>query len=241
VIPESVVITEKSDPDEVFGFLSKLKRLGLSVSGCNVGGADLRTSEGFELTARRIRFMGQFFFETKLAVTGAGQPANASERMRIVDHLKWLGDLATPYQIDLALETHKGPTQNAQAMLELMAEVNHPQVFLNFDTGNIAYYNEGMDPVEELKQVKQLVRSVHLKDNRGRFEDWYFPALGDGGGVDFVKIREVLDSVGFHGPYTIEIEGIGGEPEPSLDIRQERVVRSIEHLRKCGYFDETVG
>ena len=63
-------------------------------------------------------------------------------------------------------------------MLALMAEVDHPRVRLNFDTGNIAYYNHGADPVAELERVKHLVRNVHLKDNRGGFEDWYFPAVG---------------------------------------------------------------
>ena len=81
------------------------------------------------------------------------------------------------------------------------------------------------------------MRNVHLKDNRGGFEDWYFPAVGDGGAVDFRRIREILDGVGFAGPYTIEIEGIGGEPEPGLDGRQDRIVRSVSHLRIMGYLD----
>ena len=60
---------------------------------------------------------------------------------------------------------------------------------------------------------------------------------GDGGAVDFRRVREVLDGEGFTGPYTIEIEGIQGEPEPGLEGRVDRVARSVEHLRKCGYFD----
>ncbi len=122
-------------------------------------------------------------------------------------------------------------------MLALMADVSHPSVRLNFDTGNIAYYNHGTDPSHELEKVKHLVHNVHVKDNRGGFEDWYFPAVGDGGSVDFTRVREILDDVGFGGPYTIEIEGIGGEPEPGLEARQERIRRSVEHLKACGYFD----
>ena len=95
----------------------------------------------------------------------------------------------------------------------------------------------GVDPADELEKVKHLVRNVHLKDNRGGFEDWYFPAVGDGGSVDFSRIRRILDGVGFSGPYTIEIEGIGGEPEPGLEGRQDRIARSVAHLRACGYFD----
>jgi L-ribulose-5-phosphate 3-epimerase len=237
VIPESAVITEKTDDDTAKSFADHLARYGVKVSGCNVGGADLRRIDGVELTERRIRFAARWF-GVSVCVSGAGQPADAAERSTIVDHLRRLGDTAAEQGITLALETHKGPTQNAAAMLELMSEVNHPSVRLNFDTGNIAYYNRGLDPCDELGKVKHLVRNVHLKDNRGGFEDWYFPAVGDGGSVDFSRVRRILDSVNFRGPYTIEIEGIGGEPEPGLEQRQERIARSVKHLRSCGYLDD---
>jgi L-ribulose-5-phosphate 3-epimerase len=236
VIPESAVITETADEATAQAFLQHLARHDVRVSGCNVGGADIRTREGVELTERRIRFAARWF-GVEVCVTGAGQPSNAVEHETIVANLRRLGDTAASAGITLSLETHKGPTQNATAMLALMAEVGHPNVRINFDTGNIAYYNRGADPCAELERVKHLVRSVHVKDNRGGFEDWYFPALGEGGAVDFVRVREILDGVGFIGPYTIEIEGIGGEPEPGIDARQERIKRSVEHLRACGYFD----
>jgi inosose dehydratase len=235
VIPESAVITEKADDATVESFRGHLARHGVEISGCNVGGADIRTPDGVELTERRIRFAARRFGVT-VCVTGAGQPAGAPERALVVENLRRLGDAAAEVGITLALETHKGPTQNATAMLALMDEVDHPNVRLNFDTGNIAYYNRGADPCTELERVKHLVRNVHVKDNRGGFEDWYFPALGEGGAVNFVRVREILDGVGFAGPYTIELEGIGGEPEPGLEARQERVARSVQHLWACGYF-----
>jgi inosose dehydratase len=236
VIPESAVVTERADDAMVERFRSHLDRHGVAISGCNVGGADIRTEEGVELTERRIRFAARWF-GVDVCVTGAGHPSDGSERAAVVQHLRRLGDVAAASGITLALETHKGLTQNATAMLALMEDVDHPNVRLNFDTGNIAYYNRGADPCAELERVKQLVRNVHVKDNRGGFEDWYFPALGDGGAVDFVRVREILDGVGFRGPYTIEIEGIGGEPEPGLDARHDRVARSVLHLRNCGFFD----
>jgi len=236
VIPESVVVTEQADDRTAQAFCDHLAGHGVEVSGCNVGGADILTREGVELTERRIQFAARWF-GVKLCVSGAGRPAGAAERRTIVAHLRRLGDSAAPCGVTLALETHKGPTQNAESMLALMSEVDHPHVRLNFDTGNIAYYNDGSDPCDELEQVKHLVRNVHLKDNRGGFEDWYFPAVGDGGRVDFGRVRRILDGVGFAGPYTIEIEGIAGEPEPGLEGRQQRVMRSVAHLRACGYFD----
>ena len=236
VIPESAVVNDRTDDATVDEFLELLQVRGIAISGCNVGGADLRTTEGFETTARRVRFASRTF-GAPVAVSGAGQPTDALERKVVVEHLKRLGDLAGSLGMDLTLETHKGPTQNAESMLTLMAEVDHPRVRLNFDTGNIAYYNKGVDPVDELEKVKHLVRSVHLKDNRGGLEDWFFPAIGQGGAVDFARIREILDGVGFAGPYTIEIEGVGGEPEPGLEARHDRVVASLQHLRACGYFE----
>jgi inosose dehydratase len=236
VIPESAVITEQAGDVEVESFCEHLARHGVTLSGCNVGGADIRAREGLELTERRIRFAARWF-GIAVCVTGAGQPADLAERHTVVEHLRRLGDVAGECGITLALETHKGPTQNAAAMVALLHEVDHPQVRLNFDTGNIAYYNRGVDPCDELDQVKHLVRNVHLKDNRGGFEDWYFPAVGDAGGVDFARVREILDGVGFTGAYTIEIEGIAGEPDPGLEGRQDRIRRSAAHLRLCGYFD----
>jgi inosose dehydratase len=236
VIPESAVVTMKTEPRERDAFQEQLRTLGVEVSGCNVGGADLRTTEGFELTSSRIAFANAAF-RAPVAVSGAGQPGDAAGRLVVIDHLRRLGDQARGLGMLLTLETHKGPTQNASAMLELMAELDHPAIRLNFDTGNIAYYNRGADPVTELEKVKHLVGSVHLKDNRGGFEDWYFPALGDGGAVDFRRVRKILDGVDFAGPYTIEIEGIGDEPEPGPEERHRRVARSVDHLRSCGYFD----
>ena len=236
VIPEEAVITEKADDATAADFVALLERHGVGVSGCNVGGADIRTVEGVELTERRIRFAKKWF-DVSVVVSGAGQPADDAERRLVREHLRRIGDTAGEIGVTVALETHKGPTQNADAMLATMADLDHPSILLNFDTGNIAYYNRGVDPVDELRRVAHLVANVHVKDNRGGFEDWYFPAVGDGGAVDFAKVREILDGVGFRGAYTIEIEGIQGEPEPGLEGRQERIRRSVEHLRTCGYFD----
>jgi inosose dehydratase len=234
VIPESAVLTEKTDDATAQAFCEHLARHNVKLSGCNVGSADLRTGEGVDLIQRRIRFAARWF-GVSTVISGAGQPEGAAERRIVVAGLRQVGDVAGGLGITVALETHKGPTQNAAAMLDLMGAVDHPHVRLNFDTANILYYNAGVDVADELEKVKDLVRNVHVKDSRGRFEDWYFPAVGDGGSVDFTQLRQILDGVGFRGPYTIEIEGIGGEPEPGLEERQERIARSVRHLRACGY------
>jgi inosose dehydratase len=83
--------------------------------------------------------------------------------------------------------------------------------------------------------VREHVRHVHLKDTNGRFRDWHFPALGTGGAVDFARIKQVLDEVEYAGPYSLEIEGIEGEPELTLLDYQNRITESIAHLKRCGF------
>lgn len=234
VIPESAVITEKADDATASRFLDHLQKHGVKISGCNVGGGDMRTQDGTDLTERRIRFARKWF-HVPVVVSGASQPTNAEERAAVIGNLRRVGDVAAELGMVVAIETHKGPTENAEAMLALMSDVDHPAIRLNFDTGNIAYYNRGVNPADELEKVKSFVRNVHVKDNRGGFEDWYFPAVGQGGAVDFRRVRAILESVGYQGACTIEIEGIKDEPEPGLEGRQERIRQSVEHLRACGW------
>ena len=54
VIPESAVVTEKASDAEARAFVELLARLGVGISGCNVGGASLLTSEGLAQTRRRL-------------------------------------------------------------------------------------------------------------------------------------------------------------------------------------------
>jgi inosose dehydratase len=235
VIPESAVVTEQADDATAQAFVQLLEANGVRISACNVGGGDMRTDEGTALTIRRLAFARKWF-GVPVVVSGASQPEDATQRAAVVSNLKRLGHAAADAGVTVALETHKGPTQNAAAMLRLMDEVDHPAVRLNFDTGNILYYNPRADVLSELRRVAPLVHNVHLKDSRGQPEDWYFPALGDGGAVDFAAVRSILDATGYDGAYTIEIEGIAGEPEPGLEGRQDRIARSVAHLRACGYF-----
>lgn len=234
VIPDSAVITEKTDAATVDRFIAHLKQHRVAISGCNIGGVDPISEQGKSTLIERIRRASEWF-ACKLAVSGAGSPKTELDRRTLIANLRAIGDVAESLGARLALETHAGPTQNAQAMLELMTELDHPAVRLNFDTGNIAYYNEGLDPVAELAQVTAYVANVHLKDNRGKPRDWYFPAVGDGGGVDFGAVLRVLESSAYSGACTIEIEGIEGEPEPDLQARSDRVSRSVHFLRRLGY------
>jgi L-ribulose-5-phosphate 3-epimerase len=116
-----------------------------------------------------------------------------------------------------------------------MKQLNHPYLKLNFDTGNVLYYNQGIDLGEALNKIREHVRHVHLKDTNGRCRDWHFPALGAGGAVDFALVKRLLDEAQYTGPYSLEIEGIQGEPELSLADYEHRIEESMTHLKHCGF------
>jgi sugar phosphate isomerase/epimerase len=48
-----------------------------------------------------------------------------------------------------------------------------------------------------------------LKDHKGEFEAWHFPALGKGI-VDFPAVLRILREHHYAGPITLEIEGVRG-------------------------------
>ena len=106
-------------------------------------------------------------------------------------------------------------------MLALMAEVDHPHVRLNFDTGNIAYYNAGRRPRRRAGEGQAPRPQRPPQGQPGRLRGLVLPGRRRRRrGRLSTRVREILDGVGFTGPYTIEIEGIGGEPEPGLEGRR---------------------
>lgn len=145
------------------------------------------------------------------------------------EHLRRLGDIAARHGLKIGLETHPDLCENGARAAATMAAVNHPAVGVNFDTANVYYYNHGVDTVEEVGKVATSVVSVHLKDTMGGYRDARFPRFGKGV-VDFAGVFRVLNGVGFHGPFTIELEGPltrGDTPEE----REEHVRACIDHLR----------
>jgi L-ribulose-5-phosphate 3-epimerase len=153
-------------------------------------------------------------------------------RKEVMANLRSAADYAASRGVRIALETHDGPTKNGRAAKEFFAELAHPNVGINYDTGNILYYNDNIDPADDIREIADKVIHVHLKDTQGGKKEWKFCSLGDGR-VDFGKIVSTLDSAGFRGPYSIEIEGIEGE-DLNREQCMQRLLKSAAHLKKVG-------
>ena len=150
------------------------------------------------------------------------------------DRLRQVGEIARRHGVIVALETHPDLGTNADEHLETMKRVDHPNVRVNFDTGNITYYNQGADVVAELKKIIDYVATVELKDHSGQPRTWDFPALGQGK-INFAGVLDVLRAHGYAGPITIEVEGIEGKPW-NEDQTKQAIAESVTFLCKLAPF-----
>ena len=150
------------------------------------------------------------------------------------ERLRRAGEIARRHGVVVVLETHPDLGTNGDVHRETMRRINHPNVRVNFDTGNITYYNQGADVVAELKKIIDYVATVELKDHSGRRLSWDFPPLGRGK-IDFAGVLGVLREHGYSGPITIEVEGVEGQPWDEVQTKQA-IADSVAYLRKLAPF-----
>ena len=214
-------------PEEVEATRKELDRHGLTATTmiirCAMEEDDVVEQFTASLDVVRQMDVGLVFTSVK---------AGDIDRGIVYGRLREIGDAAAARGITVAMETHPDLITNGDVARETMAGVNHPNVQVNYDTGNIYYYNEHVTAVGELEKILDSVAAVHLKETNGEFETWHFPALGEGV-VDYPTIFRMLLDKGFTGPYTMELEGIRGEELTKEDV-EKRVEKSLEYLRSHG-------
>lgn len=156
------------------------------------------------------------------------------EKSVIYERLRQAGDIARRHGVIIALETHPDLGTNGTVQRETMEQVHHPNVRVNFDTGNIHYYNRDTDAPAELRKIMEHVATVEVKDHRGGCGTWDFPALGQGQ-VDFPAVLRILREHGYRGPVTIEIEGLQGVRRNQKEIEKD-IADSAAYLRSLDKF-----
>lgn len=122
----------------------------------------------------------------------------------VCDHVKANGQ-------NLHLETGQ---ESAAGLLAFMRDVDRDNLFVNFDPANMILYGTG-EPIEALRQIGSLVRSVHCKDGKWAANpgaEWGQEVPLGEGDVGMENYLRTLDSLGYVGPLTIERE-IPQEPE----------------------------
>jgi len=202
------------------------------------GDADLTKPDGYKGLAPQLEAAQKL--GAKFMFLSPKHPGATKEQA--CDRLHKAGDLARKYGVTLVLETHPDLGTNADEHLRTMKRIKHPNVRVNFDTGNITFYNKGLSAVEELKKVLAAkdergvpyLGTMEIKDHGGKFMTWSFPALGRGV-VDIPGIVRVLKESGYCGPITMEIEGTTGVERSREQIKAE-IAESAKYLRSLGTF-----
>jgi L-ribulose-5-phosphate 3-epimerase len=124
---------------------------------------------------------------------------------------------------DFVLETGQ---ESAKTLLQFLADVERPNLKVNFDPANMILYGSG-DPIEALGMLKEHVLSVHCKDGvspAGPGQLGKEVALGDGE-VDFPGFLKALKQMNYTGLLTIERE------EPDAAQRAADIRTGIERLQ----------
>lgn len=233
IFGDEPLLTTDSQSDDLRQVERMLSDQGVKLSSCNITSGNPLDRAVVEITKRKLDLAADL--GVALVVAGAGEAADDEQLACLYAHLREIGDYAAGKNVVYCCETHPGVCVNHREMLKTMNDLQHDHVRVNFDTGNILYYNENICVEVALAKVSHFVKHLHLKDSRGVPLEWYFPALGYGGAVDFMQVLDVMRGCGFEGPFSLELEGIRGEPELSLADYQRRIVDSVDTLRACGY------
>lgn len=229
------LLTQEADADDLKRVDELLALHGVTVSSCNVSSGNPLERSATDLAKRKLDVAKHFGVD--VVVGGAGEVEDEAALGALYSHLREIGDHAAGLGMTYCFETHPGICVNHRFMLKTMHDLNHPNLRLNFDTGNLHYYNVNANVEVALAKVCPFVKHLHLKDSTGEPGDWYFAALGLGGAVDFLRVLQIMRDVGFSGPFSIELEGIRGEGDVPFETVQRRVADSVQLLRDCGYFE----
>jgi sugar phosphate isomerase/epimerase len=130
----------------------------------------------------------------------------------------------------LNLETGQ---ESAEHLLAFISDVGRDNLFINFDPANMILYGSG-EPIDALKKVGHLVRSVHCKDGTWaadgqRGKEWGTEVPLGEGDVGMETYLRTLQEIGYDGPLTIEREIAHDRKQQKIDIGA--AVSLLETLR----------
>jgi L-ribulose-5-phosphate 3-epimerase len=222
----NVEIAVPAKQDEA-GTRKKLADHGLTATSL-IAKCDITQASAVEIMRPQLETIAGFGAKICFLSVKAGE----TDRRLVWQRLWAIGEAAARLGVVVAIETHPDLAMNGDIAKQTITAINHPSIRVNFDTANIHFYNQNTTAVAELKKVLDLVAAVHLKDTPGGYQEWTFPALGTGV-VDFPEVFRLLNERGFHGPFTMELEGTKGIERTEAQ-QLEYLADSAKYLRKIG-------
>lgn len=124
----------------------------------------VRPDGSWPATWERAKGVARIASEMKLPLVtmhaGFLPEAQGAERSTMIDRLRQLGDLFGASGIDLAFETGQ---ETGDVLVEVLQELSHPSIGVNFDPANMILYNKG-NPIEAMETLSSWIKQIHIKD-----------------------------------------------------------------------------
>ncbi len=118
-----------------------------------------------------------------------------------VKRLKILGPIARDHAVTLVIKQHGGTTGTGEACAEIVREVNDPNIFVNYDAGNVMDYLD-LDPIADIRKCATEIRSFCVKDHRNWPKDQDCgPGFGE---IDHYRLFEPVAFNGLTMPLAYE-------------------------------------
>lgn len=219
---------EEAKKKDVEKVLEQCKSYGLELS-CIAGHTRLMTEggkENFKTVLDYAEMAGVSF-----VTTDTGEVETEEDKKQFYEDMKEIAEYAASKNVTVCLEMHGTWCNNGKTGAEIIKTIDHPNVRLNYDTGNVSLYG-GVRPEKDIKHALPYMAFLHLKENGGGLKEWNFPALGEGNN-NWKKIFKFLKN--YEGPISVEIE-FDGE-ERTLDEINTAVKTSYDFLKTWGYVD----
>ncbi len=190
------VLARDATPEKAKELATRCKDLGLEPV-LMFSGIYPEAKDGLEVLTQRIKQAG-----------AAGVPqvltfghTKGGDRKLWIERFKALGPIAKDNNVMLVVKQHGGETGTGEACADITKEVNHPNVKVNYDAGNVLdYLNK--DPLPDIKLCVNEVRSFCIKDHRNwpKSEDCG-PGLGE---IDHYKLLHPIAFTGMTMPLACE-------------------------------------
>jgi sugar phosphate isomerase/epimerase len=147
-------------------------------------------------------------------------PAVQNSRAAAVRSLEEIAGLASPLGVQVAVEVIPNAMADAGALVDLLDELDMPEVGVCLDFGHAHLQGDVMDAVETLAEV--LV-ATHVHDNHGRADEHLAPFEGT---IDWTGALMALQKIGYDGMMMLELAG--ADPSAPALERARRAAARLE-------------